>query len=130
MVSRVEYVNAGHPDALLRHAGKSEALLLLPKEAAGFKLGAFGRNQLEETVVPLRFALDSGDAVILYTDALINGRNSKGEPYGIERLRHSFRRADMETAQTILSSITIDYRGFIGRMARQDDLTLVVLKKT
>ncbi len=128
--NRVEYVNAGHPDVLLRHAGKSEALLLLPKDERGFRLEPLGRNQLEETVVPLRFTVGSGDGILVYTDALVNSTNAKGEPYGIERLRHSFRRADMESAQTILSSIMIDFRGFAGRNAKQDDLTLVVLKKS
>ncbi len=127
--NRVEYVNASHPDVLLRHAGKSEALPLLPKDVPGFKLPPFGRNQLDDAVVPLRFTVSEGDGILAYTDALVDSRNAKGEAYGIERLRHSFRRADMETAQTILSSIMIDYRGFIGRMTKQDDLTVVALKK-
>jgi serine phosphatase RsbU (regulator of sigma subunit) len=76
---------------------------------------------------PLR--VETGAALILYTDGLVEARNGK-EEYGIKRLRQKVAelgvRPAVEIAQGIVDSVT----GFTGGGAQKDDVTLVVVKRT
>jgi serine phosphatase RsbU (regulator of sigma subunit) len=93
---------------------------VLPEEAADFKAPLMGRNQFDEIVRTFNFTLGSGDTLILHTDYLLQANNSKGEAYGKRRLAAALRRADTESAQSLLSSIMIDYRNFMAGSKRLD----------
>jgi hypothetical protein len=125
----VEYANAANADVLLMRAGEGVFAPLIPADRPDFRAPAFGRDQLEQEVQVLNFSLATGDTLIMHTEYLLTARNSKGEDYGIRRLMASLRRADMESSQSLLSSIMIDFRNFMAGSKRQDDTTVVVLRK-
>jgi sigma-B regulation protein RsbU (phosphoserine phosphatase) len=127
--ARVEYVNAAHTDALFRKGSSGEVITLAPKGGQEFKAPPLGREGMEVSVKALAFALSPGDVILLYTDCLTEGRDKRGREYGEERLLDAFKRADTESADSILASIMIDYRNYTSGAKRSDDLTAIVLKR-
>ncbi len=127
--ARVEYVNAAHTDALFRKGSSGEVIALAPKGGQDFKAPPLGREGMEISVKALAFSLSPGDVILLYTDCLSEGRDKRGVEYGEERLLEALKRADTESADSILASIMIDYRNFTSGAKRSDDLTAIVLKK-
>ncbi|MBP7263977.1 MAG: SpoIIE family protein phosphatase [Spirochaetia bacterium] len=126
---RVEYVNAAHTDVLFRKAGSGKVQALTSKDGQDFKAPPLGREGLEVNVKALAFSMLPGDALLLYTDCLTEGRNARGVEYGEERLMEALGRADDENAESILASIMIDYRNFTAGARHTDDLTAVVIRK-
>ncbi len=74
----VRYANAGHPPPLLA-SGDSGARFL--EDAVGVPLGVVGHAEYPEAVL----ALDPGSTVILYTDGLVEDRNTPLD-VGLDRL--------------------------------------------
>ncbi|MFA6469659.1 MAG: PP2C family protein-serine/threonine phosphatase [Bacteroidota bacterium] len=115
----VRYVNAGHfPALIIRVSGVEECV---KGDAA---LGLVGTMKFSEHST----SLNSGDAIVLYSDGLTEAQNAAGEFFGKERLI------------SILTSITgtPEERGFAvlrevdrftGTAAPTDDLSLIVAQK-
>jgi len=76
---------------------------------------------------PLR--VEPGDALVLYTDGLVEARNGK-EEYGMKRLREKVRELGNRPAQEIAGGLLADVRAFTGDREQRDDVTLVVVKRT
>ncbi|MDQ3106785.1 MAG: serine/threonine-protein phosphatase [Actinomycetota bacterium] len=121
-VTGVEVVlaNGGHPPALvLRHDGRVEAV----DQEPGLLLGLF-----EETGIDQRLRLDPGDAIVLYTDGVIEAREpSTGEQYGQERFEALLARFAGRTANGIarrLELAVIDHQDG-GAL---DDVAVVVIR--
>ncbi len=113
--------NGGHPPALvLRDDGRVEAVDHEP----GLLLGLF-----EETgIVDQRLRLEPGDAIVLYTDGVIEAREpSTGDQYGQERLEALLARCAGRTADGIarrLELAVIDHQD--GEAL--DDVAVVVIR--
>ncbi|HAP43125.1 MAG: hypothetical protein A2087_02965 [Spirochaetes bacterium GWD1_61_31] len=125
-----EYANAAGADALIKRKADQTFTPLIPGDQPDFRMVPLGRNQLEEDAKCLALPLSSGDTILLFTEYLLTAKNSKGEAYGSARLAASLKRADQDSAQTLLSSIMIDYRNFLVGAKRQDDTTVLVLRKS
>lgn len=75
----LEYCNAGHnPPWLVRSDGRTEAL-----DGGGPVLGILPGIAYESR----KLALDTGDAVVLYSDGITEANNPAGEEFGETRLR-------------------------------------------
>jgi serine phosphatase RsbU (regulator of sigma subunit) len=73
---RLTWVNAGHPPPLLVRRGKVVRSLVC---APSLPWGLGGRlAELAE------FELEAGDAVVFYTDGVVEGRSADGRPFGLE----------------------------------------------
>ena len=79
------------------------------------------------TAWPLR--VEPGDALILYTDGLVEARNGK-EEYGMKRLRQKVVELGALPAKEIVRGIMESVREFTGGGEQKDDVTVVVVKKT
>lgn len=88
VTGRLDYANAGHPDALVVHRDASqpggEAASALRLEATGPMLssllaapGAWPTRSVQ---------LDPGDLFIAFTDGLVEARDAEGHEFGIDRL--------------------------------------------
>ena len=127
--NKVEYVNAGHTDLLLRRASSGEVLRVEPRDCE-YKGKFLGVAALEERFVTVRFNMMKGDFLLLYTDCLLEARNAKGEEYGIDRVNRSLGKADANVdAKTVTDSILADLAEFTGDVPLKDDLTFVVVKR-
>jgi len=112
--------SAGHPPPrLVRADGSVEALA-----ANGLALGVESGQEYEEK----RGRLEAGDAVVLYTDGVVEARQG-AELYGFERLDELLsRRRGLET-KNIPASVIQSARRFTGGELL-DDCAVVVVRRT
>jgi phosphoserine phosphatase RsbU/P len=114
------YVNAGHNPPILRHAnGALEKL-----EVGGLPLG------IEPSAVYDTAALDlrSGDALILYTDGVIEAFDEKGDLFGDERWLEAIRALPDWNAQESLQFLMKRVDEFVGFTRQSDDITCLVFR--
>jgi phosphoserine phosphatase RsbU/P len=118
---RLMYINAGHnPPLLLRADGTSETL-----SHGGLPLGAFDDARYSESVAELR----AGDLLVLYTDGVVEARNSADEMFGLPRLEEAVRAYASERAYDIVQAVTGAVYEFAFDMdGPEDDLTVMVIK--
>jgi sigma-B regulation protein RsbU (phosphoserine phosphatase) len=115
---RFTYCNAGHPPAMLLRNGQVTEL-----NADNMVLGVDPAEQYTQSVIDLQ----SGDALLLYTDGLPDGRNFKDEAFGRLRVIEAFRQGGA-TAEVIAQNVLWLQRKFVGLAKRTDDVTMMVVK--
>jgi sigma-B regulation protein RsbU (phosphoserine phosphatase) len=126
----LELSNAGHPPPYLYRAatGTVEAL-----ESSAYPLGV--RRNCEFPV--LHRTLEPGDAIVFYSDGIIEAQNATGAMFGYERLEQAILENGTCRAEELRDAILDDSRSFLevtrtfsGNSTRliEDDITLVVLK--
>jgi sigma-B regulation protein RsbU (phosphoserine phosphatase) len=114
------YVNAGHNYPLwVRGDGGLRGL-----ETGGTVLGAFPDSSYEEE----RLELAVGDALVFYTDGVMDARNGGGEMFGEERLLALVQRVHHHSASEIRKSVLEAVNTFVHGAPQFDDITLIVLK--
>jgi serine phosphatase RsbU (regulator of sigma subunit) len=115
------YVNAGHnPPLLFRAAtGVFETL-----EPTGPALGLVCGIEFGEAEV----ALEPGDALVLFTDGVVEAIDEHEKEFGEERLRETIRAHASASAETILQEILAAVGAHCGGTAQFDDITLVVIR--
>ncbi len=110
----------GHPPPLvLREGGEVEAL----DGAAGMPLGMFPDAEVSD----LPCTLATGDAIVLYTDGVIEARDESGEQFGQERLEALLKSCAGRTADGIARRIELAAMDFQGETA-SDDVAIVVAR--
>ena len=115
---------AGHcPAAMINLNG--EARYLRP---SGIGLGLDHGELFDRALKAERISLQPGDVFALYTDGIIESRNSQGEEYGYERLLQALQNYRYEDASGIHSALLNDLNQFLGHEHYDDDMTLVVMK--
>ncbi len=113
------YVNAGHnPPILLRPDGRMQELTV-----GGMVLGLFAETPYEAGVVKLC----PGDHLVLFTDGVIEARNTADEEYGMGRLAALLKENSASDALEILSSIRDSVLTFSAAAPQHDDITMMVL---
>ena len=91
---------------------------------AGAALGAFKRAVYKEMPLDLK----PGDAVVFYTDGIVECKDKKGEMLGYERLKNMVLNSWDENLETYYNNIFKSYTDFVGEDAEAgDDLTFVIL---
>jgi serine phosphatase RsbU (regulator of sigma subunit) len=110
--------SAGHPPPLLVRRGHPPEALAARGLALGIEVG----QRYEEA----RTRLAPGDAVLLYTDGLLEGRRD-GELYGEKRLTEALAANADLPAQELANALLEDCRAFAGELI--DDCAIVVLKR-
>jgi serine phosphatase RsbU (regulator of sigma subunit) len=119
----ITFTNAGHPAPLLykKRTGK-----IMELDTSGFFLGMFDEGAYEEKTVT---NIENGDALLLYTDCIIETENSEMVPFGMERLKKSFARAIEEThGQEVIDYIEAEVRVYNSRENFDDDFTVLLLE--
>jgi phosphoserine phosphatase RsbU/P len=118
---RLEFVNAGHNPPVLRRADGSLEKL----EAGGLPLGIESSAVYESAAVELR----SGDAVIFYTDGVVEAFDSKGEEFGNPRWFDTVRSLPQGSAQQCLEYLMWQLDVFVGTTRQSDDITCLVFRR-
>ena len=117
--ARTELVcaSAGHPrPRMLRADGSVE-----PLSVGGLALGIVGSQSYEETRIPYA----PGDAVVLYTDGVIEARRDR-ELYGTPRLDDFLRQHSQLGARELADAVLADCREFAGGPLFDDCAVVVV----
>jgi len=115
--------NAGQTKPIISSGERSEPLLI-DTEGDRFPLGIVTDCHYEETRVPLQ----DRDAVVFYTDGVVEALNDKGEMYGFERLMTSIEAGRELGANALLEKLMDDVLRYVGDVEQHDDLTMVVVK--
>jgi phosphoserine phosphatase RsbU/P len=114
------YVNAGHNPPILRHAnGALEKL-----EVGGLPLGIETGAVYDTAAVDLR----PGDALIFYTDGVVEAFDEKGELFGDERWLDAIRALPDWNAQESLHFLMKRVDDYVGFTRQSDDITCLVFR--
>jgi serine phosphatase RsbU (regulator of sigma subunit)/putative methionine-R-sulfoxide reductase with GAF domain len=117
----IAYVNAGHvPPLIVRSDGMTEELL-----PSGMALGVLAGIEIAER----RVSLEPGEALILYTDGVVEASNSQQRLFGRERLAETVRAQRTRPAQELAEAIDAAVTSFSGDAPQSDDFTLLVVKR-
>ena len=117
---QLTYVNAGHNAPILRRANGSFEIL----DVGGLPLGI----QSDETYETATLELKSGDALILFTDGVVEAFNSAGEEFGNERWISAIRNLPDWDAQQSLQFLMRHVDEFVGATRQSDDITCLVFR--
>ncbi|MBN2161197.1 MAG: SpoIIE family protein phosphatase [Spirochaetes bacterium] len=126
--SQIEYVNACHPDLLVKRKKTGNVFVVKPRDRE-IKGKLLGKDIFADPFEILNFSVEKGDSLLLLTDGLVDCYNSKKERYDFERLSDTFRRAPGKTAEEIKDYIMNDVENFIGGTPLPDDITFIVMKR-
>ena len=120
--NRMTFVNAGHcPPWLIRAGGPPERY-----DITGRPIGMFENSTYEATTIEIR----PGDVFVCYSDGVPEGECGSGEQFGEKRLVDLVEEhrdgTPAEIMRRIIEAIDVHH----GSTPRQDDITLVVLKRS
>ena len=125
--SREEVVlaRAGHCPAAIVNIGGNGRLL----RSEGLAIGLDRRDLFGSTLEVERHEFHPGDVLVLYTDGVVESRNSTGEEFGYDRLLEAIKRHRHESAQVLHDALISELNEFRdGRDEFLDDQTLLVMK--
>ena len=116
----VEFVSAGHLPVL--HLGRDGAK---SEGATGVPLGMFTNSHFPVH----RLSLSSGEALLIYTDGFTESCNPVSEEYGVNRVRETAQRHYAATPERLIAGCLADLQDFAAGTKREDDLSLLVLRR-
>ena len=115
---KIKVWNGGLPDCYILRAatGKVEAV-----HSRHLPLGVLSDKDFKDDCLYCELAL--GDRFYMLSDGIIEARNTEGEMFGEERLKHVF---DQKGDQhSLFDDILQQVQQFVGDKARDDDLSLI-----
>ena len=115
------YGNAGACSPILvRHSENMAEEIRMP----GAALGAFKRAVYDEMALDFR----PGDAIVFYTDGIVECKNKNGEMLGYDKLKNTLIQCWDSNPETYYNNILKAYYEYVGENAEAgDDLTFVIL---
>ncbi len=113
----LRYVLAGHPPPRLRRGNRGVVPLT---STPGLPLGVTDCAIWHEKEITLQL----GDALLLYTDGLLEGTNAAGEPFGLQRLDNALRLAPL-LAGPMVRHVERNYRDFCSGTPDFDDRSIL-----
>jgi sigma-B regulation protein RsbU (phosphoserine phosphatase) len=116
----MEICNAGHLPLLVVGQDK-----VTPMGATGLPVGVFCDEQFPLQTVNF----DPGQILILYSDGLSETRNLQGVEYGSQRLSRLVSGFYGLTPDGVIASCLKDLRDFRGGASREDDLTIMAIRR-
>jgi len=117
---RLTYVNAGHNAPILRRANGAVETL----EVGGLPLGIQSGEAYETASLELK----AGDALILFTDGVVEAFNEEGKEFGNERWLGAIRNLPDWNAQETLNFLMKKVDDFVGATRQSDDITCLVFR--
>lgn len=114
------YVNAGHNPPILRHTNGDTQRL----EAGGLPLGI----DMVATFETAAIDMNPGEALIFYTDGVVEAFNEKAEEFGNERWLGAIRGLPDWNAQESLQFLMKRVDEFVGVTRQSDDITCLVFR--
>jgi serine phosphatase RsbU (regulator of sigma subunit) len=122
--STVRYINAGHLPALCLRRRPDGSTAIERLAEGGPILGVLTTVVYNAVSVAAR----PGDLLVLFSDGIVEAPNSRGEPFGEDRLiavtEAQQNRPSREICKTILDAVST----FTGQVPAQDDQTLLVVR--
>ncbi len=121
---KMSYIGAGH-EYILHYSLMNKTVSAIKAGGIALKMVPDVSKIVKEEEIDFR----EGDAVLIYTDGIIEARNKESKMYGVERLRSIFLQNAYRKAPDIFDKITEDFSTFLGENHKQeDDITMIVIK--
>jgi len=117
---QLTYVNAGHNAPILRRADGTFEKLEVGGLPLGIKLGA----EYQTATLELR----PRDALIFFTDGVVEAFNESGEEFGNSRWQGAIRSLPEWNAQETLQFLMKRVDEFVGATRQSDDITCLVFR--
>ncbi|HEX4545346.1 MAG TPA: PP2C family protein-serine/threonine phosphatase [Candidatus Acidoferrum sp.] len=117
---RLTYVNAGHNAPILRRANGGLEIL----DIGGLPLGI----QKDVNYETASLELKPGDALIFFTDGVVEAFNEAGEEFGNDRWLGAIRNLPDWKAQETLQFLMKSVDEFVGATRQSDDITCLVFR--
>jgi len=118
----LSYINAGHnPPLVARKDGAVEEL-----ESGGFPLGIMPKTEFELG----KTNLQPGDGLVIYSDGVSEAVNPDGEEYGMDRLTEVIKSNISMSASGLRDKIESSLSAFTKTAPANDDITMVIVKRT
>ncbi len=124
----VEYVNAGHGDLLARRSNPGRVFRVKPNDRP-FNKNLLGVAGIENRFDVIKFSVGTGDMLLLFSDGIVESKNSEREQFGEDRLLQSFQDAPQGSARFALDHVMKAVSGFTGG-SFQDDVTVILAMRT
>jgi len=117
---KLTYANAGgcSPAVIDVKSGRVEELKHNGPVLGGFKKTSYSNLELQ---------IKSGQAIILYTDGMVESRNDNGSELGYEGLYKLFVSNFADDAAVYYQNIMTAYNNWLGQAVVGDDMTLIVM---
>jgi len=115
---KLRYVNAGHNDPVLIRGGTELITLGSSKRII---LGAFEDPDLQEEEIQL----EPGDRIFIFTDGVIECRDSRRRMFGENRLKRYLRSAGSRAPTAFVGELVNTLKGFSGGKM-EDDFTILL----
>lgn len=117
----LRYVNGGHIPPLLYRRQSNEISRLVGGE--GIPLGIRTPTAFDEE----KLNLQQGDTLVLFSDGILDAKNSAGEHFNVKKLEKIIR-GKWDTAENLVSEIVDSVSSHTGKVRQFDDITILVLR--
>lgn len=117
---RVCISNAGNPLPFILSQGKISEI-----DVRGMPLGIISSPPLSEQ----EWKMKTGDRLILYSDGIIESKNTKGEMLGKEGFRHFLMQKAGLDSKALRDAVPDMLSRFSGGEAAEDDITMIIIEK-
>ena len=118
---------AGHDAPLLYRSATQELTALKPP---GLVLGIDSGSVFDRIANDFAIPLERDDCLILYTDGVTEALDANGDEFGPDRMKHSVQASAMDGPQAVINRLIEDVRSFVDSTPQNDDITLIVIRKT
>lgn len=118
----VQLARAGHPPPVVVRADGDTEVLESPR---GMLLGVFDDIDVEDGSL----VLEAGDALVLYTDGVVEARDAGKDQWGFDRLQELLSSCAGRTADGIARRLELAVSDFAGGGVT-DDIAILVLRAT
>lgn len=130
--SNVQLINAGNPVVFYKNArtGKCIPIKVKGQESGNLgQLGMIGIKDLKVNFTSINFAMNPGDALILYCKGLESSKNEENKEFGTSGICEAFQKSGDGTAQQKLDNFMASFNSFTKNKAPEDDITFIILQK-
>jgi sigma-B regulation protein RsbU (phosphoserine phosphatase) len=126
--TRIEYCNSAHPDIL--HTSARTGLTTAVTSKKGSVQGSLmGISAVAQPFSVHYFEIESGDIVLVYTDCLIECKDSNGAEFSEHEIAAILAENNTLGARGLLNILIEKMYAFAGSSTFKDDLSVILLKK-
>ncbi|HWL51410.1 MAG TPA: GAF domain-containing SpoIIE family protein phosphatase [Chthoniobacteraceae bacterium] len=125
--NRVDLCRAGH-DAPLHYSARKQTVTRI--NPPGMAVGIDRGSVFDRIAADFSVTLEPDDCLILYTDGVTEALDAKGNEFGMKNMIQSIQASAAGGASAIVAQLTDDLSAYIGSTPQNDDITLIVIRKT